>query len=75
MDHSGNIRAYLLYDAEMLTPELPWLYSWCNYVRQTEPVYPFRDALTLWHEWNTNGCYDKWQTSIQIWPPVEEETE
>ena len=75
MDHSGNVRAYLLYDAEMLTPELPSLYSWCNYVRQTKPVYPFRDALTLWHEWNTNGCYEKWQTSIQIWPPVEEETE
>ena len=75
MDHSGNVRAYLLYDAEMLTPELPSLYSWCNYARQTRPVYPFRDALTLWHEWNTNGCYEKWQTSIQIWPPVEEETE
>lgn len=75
MDHSENIRAYLLYDAEMLTPELPSLYSWCNYVRQTKPVYPFRDALTLWHEWRTDGCYDKWQTSIQIWPPVEDETE
>ena len=75
MNHSGNVRAYLLYDAEMLTSELPSLYSWCNYVRQTKPVYPFRDALTLWHEWNTNGCYEKWQTSIQIWPPVEEETE
>ena len=75
MNHSGNVRAYLLYDAEMLTPELPSLYSWCNYARQTKPVYPFRDALTLWHEWNTNGCYEKWQTSIQIWPPVEEETE
>ena len=23
MDHSGNVRAYLLYDAEMLTPEMP----------------------------------------------------
>ena len=75
MDRSENVRAYLLYDAEMLTPELPWLYSWCNYVRQTKPVYPFRDALTLWHEWRTDGCYDKWQTSIQIWPPVEDETE
>ena len=75
MDHSGNVRAYLLYDAEMLTPEMPSLYSWCNYVRQTKPVYPFRDALTLWHEWRTDGCYDKWQTSIQIWPPVEDETE
>ena len=75
MNHSGNVRAYLLYDAEMLTSELPSLYSWCNYVRQTKPVYPFRDALTLWHEWNTNGCYEKWQTSIQIWPPVEDETE
>lgn len=75
MRRGENTRAYLLYDAEMLTPELPSLYSWCNYVRQTKPVYPFRDALTLWHEWNTNGCYEKWQTSIQIWPPVEEETE
>ena len=75
MRRGENTRAYLLYDAEMLTPELPSLYSWCNYVRQTKPVYPFRDALTLWHEWNTDGCYDKWQTSIQIWPPVEEETE
>ena len=75
MRRGENTRAYLLYDAEMLTPELPSLYSWCNYVRQTKPVYPFRDALTLWHEWNTNGCYDKWQTSIQIWPPVEDETE
>ncbi len=75
MRRGENIRAYLLYDAEMLTPELPSLYSWCNYARQTKPVYPFRDALTLWHEWNTNGCYDKWQTSIQIWPPVEDETE
>ena len=42
MNHSGNVRAYLLYDAEMLTPELPSLYSWCNYARQTKPVYPFR---------------------------------
>lgn len=75
MRRGENTRAYLLYDAEMLTPELPSLYSWCNCVRQTKPVYPFRDALTLWHEWNTNGCYEKWQTSIQIWPPVEEETE
>lgn len=75
MRRGENTRAYLLYDAEMLTSELPSLYSWCNYVRQTKPVYPFRDALTLWHEWNTNGCYEKWQTSIQIWPPVEEETE
>lgn len=75
MDHSGNIRAYLLYDAEMLTPELPWLYSWCNYVRQTKPVYPFRDALTLWHEWNTDGCYDKWQTFIRHWPDPTDETE
>ena len=75
MDHSGNIRAYLLYDAEMLTPELPWLYSWCNYVRQTKPVYPFRDALTLWHEWNTDGCYEKWQTFIRRWPDPAEETE
>ena len=75
MRRGENTRAYLLYDAEMLTPELPSLYSWCNYVRQTKPVYPFRDALTLWHEWNTNGCYKKWQTCIQIWPPVEDETE
>ena len=75
MRRGENTRAYLLYDAEMLTPELPSLYSWCNYVRQTKPVYPFRDALTLWHEWNTDGCYEKWQTSIQIWPPVEDETE
>ena len=75
MRRGENTRAYLMYDAEMLTPELPSLYSWCNYVRQTKPVYPFRDALTLWHEWNTDGCYEKWQTCIQIWPPVEDETE
>lgn len=75
MRRGENTRAYLLYDAEMLTPELPSLYSWCNYVRQTKPVYPFRDALTLWHEWRTDGCCDKWQTCIQIWPPMEEETE
>ena len=75
MRHGGNVRVYLLYDAEMLTPEMPSLYSWCNYVRQTKPVYPFRDALTLWHEWSTDGCYEKWQTCIQIWPPVEDETE
>ena len=75
MRRGENTRAYLLYDAEMLTPELPSLYSWCNYVRQTKPVYPFRDALTLWHEWNTDGCCEKWQTCIQIWPPVEDETE
>ena len=74
MRRGENTRAYLLYDAEMLTPELPSLYSWCNYVRQTKPVYPFRDALTLWHEWNTNGCYEKWQTRYDR-PPVEEETE
>ena len=75
MDHSGNVRAYLMYNAEMLTPELPWLYSWCNYVRQTKPVYPFRDALTLWHEWSTDGCYEKWQTFIRLWPDPAEETE
>ena len=75
MDHSGNVRAYLLYDAEMLTPEMPSLYSWCNYVRQTKPVYPFRDALTLWRQWNTDGCYEKWQTCIQRWPDPAEEAE
>ncbi len=75
MRHGENVRVYLLYDAEMLTPEMPSLYSWCNYVRQTKPIYPFRDALTLWHEWRADGCYEKWQTCIQIWPPVEDETE
>ena len=75
MRHGENVRVYLLYDAEMLTPEMPSLYSWCNYARQTRPVYPFRDALTLWHEWSTDGCYEKWQTCIQIWPPVAGETE
>ena len=75
MRHGGNVRAYLLYDAEMLTPELPSLYSWCNYVRQTKPIYPFRDALTLWHEWSTDGCYEKWQTFIRLWPDPADEIE
>ena len=64
---SENIRAYILYDARSLTPKWGYLDSWCNCARQTRPVYPFRDALTLWHIWITNDSIDLWQTALQVW--------
>ena len=64
---SENIRAYILYDARSLTPKWGYLDSWCNCARQTRPVYPFRDALTLWHSWITNDSIDLWQTALQVW--------
>lgn len=64
---SENIRAYILYDARSLTSKWGYLDSWCNCARQTRPVYPFRDALTLWHSWITNDSVDLWQTALQVW--------
>ncbi len=64
---SENIRAYILYDARSLTPKWGYLDSWCNCARQTRPVYPFRDALTLWHSWITDDSIDLWQTALQVW--------
>lgn len=57
-------RAYVFYDA--LRGQDGWVIeSWANYVCQTAPVYPFRDAAALWHSY---GCdaYSLRQTALQV---------
>ena len=57
-------RAYVFYDA--LRGADGWVIeSWVNYVRQTAPVYPFRDAATLWHSYGTTA-YSLRQTALQL---------
>ena len=57
-------RAYVFYDA--LRGEDSWVIeSWANYVCQTAPVYPFRDAAALWHSYGSDA-YSLRQTALQV---------
>lgn len=62
--HAEKIRAYVLYDA--LRGQDGWVIeSWANYVCQTAPVYPFRDAAALWHSYGSDA-YSLHQTALQV---------
>ena len=62
--HAAKIRAYVLYDA--LRGQDGWVIeSWANYVCQTAPVYPFRDAAALWHSYGSD-VYSLRQTALQV---------
>lgn len=62
--HAEKIRAYVFYDA--LRGEDGWVIeSWANYVCQTAPVYPFRDAAALWHSYGSDA-YSLRQTALQV---------
>ena len=62
--HAAKIRAYVLYDA--LRGQDGWVIeSWANYVCQTAPVYPFRDAAALWHSYGSDA-YSLRQTALQV---------
>ena len=62
--HAEKIRAYVFYDALRL--EDSWVIeSWANYVCQTAPVYPFRDAAALWHSYGSDA-YSLRQTALQV---------
>ena len=62
--HAEKIRAYVLYDALRL--EDSWVIeSWTNYARQTAPVYPYRDAVTLWRSYGSDA-YDLRQNALQV---------
>lgn len=62
--HAEKIRAYVLYDA--LRGQDGWVIeSWANYVCQTAPVYPFRDAAALWHSYGSDA-YDLRQNALQV---------
>ena len=57
-------RAYVFYDA--LRGQDGWVIeSWANYVCQTAPVYPFRDAAALWHSYGSDA-YDLRQNALQV---------
>ena len=57
-------RAYVFYDA--LRGQDGWVIeSWANYVCQTAPVYPFRDAAALWHSYGSDD-YSLRQTALQV---------
>lgn len=57
-------RAYVFYDA--LRGQDGWVIeSWANYVCQTAPVYPFRDAAALWHSYGSDA-YSLRQTALQV---------
>ena len=57
-------RAYVFYDA--LRGQDGWVIeSWANYVGQTAPVYPFRDAAALWHSYGSDA-YSLRQTALQV---------
>ena len=62
-----DLRAYVLYDAETLTPEWEYLESWCNYARPDDAVYPFRSALARWHSWGLTGGDTLIQSALQEW--------
>ena len=62
-----DLRAYVLYDAETLTPEWEYLESWCNYARPDDAVYPFRSALARWHSWGLTGNDTLIQSALQEW--------
>lgn len=62
--NAEHARAYVFYDA--LRDEDGWVIeSWANYVCQTAPVYPFRDAAALWHSYGS-GDYALRQTALQV---------
>lgn len=62
--HAEKVRAYVLYDALRL--EDSWVVeSWTNYARQTAPVYPYRDAITLWRSYGSDA-YDLRQNALQV---------
>lgn len=56
-----NGRAYLIYDA-FPADDWVYMYSWCSYVRQTRPVYPYSDPLTLWNSYHS-GAVDVLQSN------------
>lgn len=57
-------RAYVFYDA--LRGQDGWVIeSWANYVCQTAPAYPFRDAAALWHSYGSDA-YSLRQTALQV---------
>lgn len=62
-----DLRAYVLYDAETLTPAWEYLESWCNYARPDDAVYPFRSALARWHSWGLTGGDTLIQSALQEW--------
>lgn len=62
--NAEHARAYVFYDA--LRGEDGWVIeSWANYVCQTAPVYPFRDAAALWHSYGSDA-YSLRQTALQV---------
>ena len=62
-----ELRAYVLYDAETLTPEWEYLESWCNYAQPSGAVYPFRSALARWRSWGLTGGDTLFQSALQEW--------
>lgn len=62
-----DLRAYVLYDAETLTPEWEYLESWCNYAQPSGAVYPFRSALARWRSWGLTGNDTLFQSALQEW--------
>lgn len=62
--NAEHARAYVFYDA--LRGQDGWVIeSWANYVCQTAPVYPFRDAAALWHSYGSDA-YSLRQTALQV---------
>ena len=70
---STDVRVYVMYDAYE-KQQVTFLNSWANYAGQTGPTYPFADALTLSHSWQT-GNICRWQTALQKDLSEAEETE
>ena len=62
-----DLRAYVMYDAETLTPEWEYLDSWCNYAQPSDAVYPFRGALARWRSWGLTGNDTLFQSALQEW--------
>ena len=62
---AANGRAYMIFDAVGLADEWTYLDGWCNYARQLRPVYPYQDALSLWHGFGRGGKVDTYQSSMQ----------
>ena len=62
-----DLRSYVLYDAETLTPEWEYLESWCNYAQSGGAVYPFRSALARWHSWGLTDGDTLIQSALQEW--------
>lgn len=62
-----DLRAYVLYDAETLTPAWEYLESWCHYAQPSGAVYPFRSALARWRSWGLTGGDTLFQSALQEW--------